>query len=71
LKGVPDFQEIANRPNITATWLRRTIAVLPLVPRKGRMANPHLTDNELADVAPYVMTLRQQHKSVGPEAQRR
>jgi mono/diheme cytochrome c family protein len=59
LKGAPDFQKIANRPNVTAESLRRTIAALPLVPRKGRMANPHLTDNELADVAAYIMTLRE------------
>jgi|SRR6266436_1753579 len=59
LKGLPDFREIANRPNVTAASLRRTIAALPLVPRKGRMANPHLTDDELADVAAYIMTLRE------------
>jgi mono/diheme cytochrome c family protein len=59
LKGAPDFREIANRPTVTAASLRRTIAALPLVPRKGRMANPHLTDDELADVAAYIMTLRE------------
>jgi mono/diheme cytochrome c family protein len=59
LKGAPDFQEIANRPNVTAALLRRTIAALPLVLRKGRMANPHLTDDQLADVATYIMTLRE------------
>jgi mono/diheme cytochrome c family protein len=60
LKGAPDIREIANRPNVTAASLRRTIAALPLVPRKGRMANPHLTDDQLADVAAYIMTLREQ-----------
>jgi len=59
LKGPPDFREIANRPNVTAASLRRTIAALPLVPRKARMANPHLTDDQLADVAAYIMTLRE------------
>jgi mono/diheme cytochrome c family protein len=58
LKGSPDFLEIANRLNVTAASLRRTIAALPLVPRKGGMANPHLTDDQLADVAAYIMTLR-------------
>jgi mono/diheme cytochrome c family protein len=58
LPGALDFREIANRPNVTAASLRRTIAALPLVPRKGRMANPHLTDDELVDVAAYIMTLR-------------
>jgi mono/diheme cytochrome c family protein len=70
IKGPPDFREIANRPNVTAASLRRTIAALPLIPRKGQMANPHLTDDELADVAAYIMTLREQRKSVGPEVQR-
>lgn len=60
LKGAPDFREIANRPNVTAASLRRTIAALPQVPRRGQMANPLLTDAELADVAAYIMTLREQ-----------
>ena len=59
LNGAPHFREIANRPDVTAASLRRTIAALPLVPRKGRMANPHLTDDQLADVAAYIMTLRE------------
>jgi len=59
LKGLPEFREIANRPNVTAASLRRTIAALPQVPRTGRMANPHLTDDELADVTAYIMTLRE------------
>jgi mono/diheme cytochrome c family protein len=60
LKG-PSFREIANRPNVTAASLRRTIAALPQVPRNGRMANPLLTHDQLADVAAYIMTLREQH----------
>jgi mono/diheme cytochrome c family protein len=59
LKGAPDFREIANRPSVTAASLRRTIAALPQVPRRGQMANPLLTDAELADVAAYIMTLRE------------
>jgi mono/diheme cytochrome c family protein len=59
LQGAPDFREIANRPNVTAASLRRTIAALPLVPRKGRIANPHLTDDELVDVVAYIMTFRE------------
>jgi mono/diheme cytochrome c family protein len=59
LKGSPDFREIANRPNVTAASLSRTIAALPLVPWKGRMANPHLTEGQLADVTAYIMTLRE------------
>jgi mono/diheme cytochrome c family protein len=61
LKGAPGFREIANRPKVTAASLRRTIAALPQVPRNGRMANPLLTDEQLADVAAYIMTLREDH----------
>jgi mono/diheme cytochrome c family protein len=61
LTGAPGFREIANRPNVTAESLRRTIAALPQVPRNGRMANPLLTDDQLADVAAYIITLRQDH----------
>jgi mono/diheme cytochrome c family protein len=63
LKGAPDFREIANRSNTTAASLRGSIAALPLVPRKGRMANPHLTDDQLADVAAFIMTLREHRAS--------
>ena len=59
LTGAPGFREIANRPNVTAASLRRTIAALPQVPRNGRMANPLLTNDQLADVAAYIMTLRE------------
>jgi mono/diheme cytochrome c family protein len=59
LKGAPSFREIANRPNVTAASLRRTIAALPQVPRNGRMANPLLTDHQLVDVAAYIMTWRE------------
>ena len=59
MTGVPGFREIANRPNVTAASLRRTIAALPQVPRNGRMANPLLTNDQLADVAAYIMTLRE------------
>jgi mono/diheme cytochrome c family protein len=59
LKGAPTFREIVNRPKVTAASLRRAIAALPQVPRNGRMANPLLTDNQLADVVAYIMTLRE------------
>jgi mono/diheme cytochrome c family protein len=61
LTGAPDFRKIANRPNVTAASLRRTIAALPQVPTNGRMANPLLTADQLADVTAYIMTLRQDH----------
>jgi mono/diheme cytochrome c family protein len=59
LKGAPDFRDVANRPNVTAASLRRKISALPPVPRRGEMANPLLTDAELADVTAYIMTLRE------------
>jgi mono/diheme cytochrome c family protein len=65
LKGAPSFREIANRSNVTAASLRRAIAALPQVPRNGRMANPLLTDDQLADVAAYIMTLRED-RTKGP-----
>lgn len=55
----PDFLTIANRPNITAASLRRKIATLPHVVSPGRMPNPLLTDEELADVVAYIMTMRE------------
>jgi mono/diheme cytochrome c family protein len=59
LNGPPDFRAIANRPNVTAASLRHTIASLPQVPPRGRMANPLLNDNDLANVVVYIMTLRE------------
>jgi mono/diheme cytochrome c family protein len=71
LRGAPDFREIADRPNVTAASLRRTIAALPLVPRKGGMANPDLTGDELADVAAlYHDPAGTSRKSVGSEGAR-
>jgi mono/diheme cytochrome c family protein len=61
LKGAPDFRKIANQPNVTATSLRRTIAALPQVPPEGHMANPLLTEKQLADVAAYIMTMQEHH----------
>jgi mono/diheme cytochrome c family protein len=57
--GVPSFKEIANRPNVSAASLRRTISMLPQVPSHGRMANPLINEHELADVVAYIMTLRE------------
>jgi mono/diheme cytochrome c family protein len=59
ISGVPSFKEIANRPNVSAASLRRTISMLPQVPSHGRMANPLINEHELADVVAYVMTLRE------------
>ena len=56
--GAPDFQAIANRPDLTAASLRRRIAMLPQVPPHGRMANPQLNATELANVVAYISSLR-------------
>ena len=55
----PDFSTIANRPDGTAASLRRRIATLRHVPLPGRMANPLLNNEELANVVSYIMTLRE------------
>jgi mono/diheme cytochrome c family protein len=55
----PDFLTIANRPNVTAISLRHRIAMLPHTPSPGRMPNPLLTREELADVVAYIMSMRE------------
>ncbi len=57
----PDFRAIANRPDVTAKSLHRTLAGLPAVPPPGTMANPDLSDAELANVVAYIMSLREDH----------
>ncbi len=59
LTDPPDFLTIANRPDVTAASLRRRIAKLPHVPLRGRMPNPMLNAEELADVVAYIMTMRE------------
>jgi len=48
----------ARLPTLRAASLRRRIATLPQVPPHGRMANPLLKAAKIADVAAYIMTLR-------------
>ncbi len=59
LTDPPDFLTIANRPNVTASSLRRRIAMLPHVSLPGQMPNPLLTSEELAEVVAYIMTMRE------------
>lgn len=54
----PDFRAIANRPDTTATSLHRYLASLPAVPAHGKMANAVLNDTEIANVAAYIMSLK-------------
>jgi mono/diheme cytochrome c family protein len=60
LPGAPDFSAIANRPDVTAASLRRRLATLPHIPSKGHMGNPELTEEDLANVIAYIMSIRQQ-----------
>jgi mono/diheme cytochrome c family protein len=59
LAGAPDFLTIANRPDTNATSLHRRLATLPHIPSKGQMGNPELTDEHLANVVAYIMSMRQ------------
>jgi mono/diheme cytochrome c family protein len=58
LTGAPDFVTIANWPDVTAASLRRRLVTLPHIPSKGQMANPELSDEELANVIAYIMSIR-------------
>jgi mono/diheme cytochrome c family protein len=60
LTGAPDFLAIANRPDTNDASLRRRLTTLPRIPSKGQMGNPELTDEHLADVVAYIMSMRQQ-----------
>ncbi len=54
----PDFKDIANKPDVTATSLQRHLSSLPAVPQHPGMANPVLTSEQLRDVAAFIMSLR-------------
>lgn len=54
----PDFKDIANKPNVTAASLIHYLETLPTIPQDSRMANPDLTQEELRDVAAFILTLR-------------
>jgi len=55
----PDFQEIANRPDITAASLRHHLETLPTVPKDPSiMANAELTSEQTRDVVAFIITLR-------------
>lgn len=54
----PDFKDIANKPNVTAAWVRDFLASLPAIPKKGQMANADLSEEQMRNVAAFIMTLR-------------
>ena len=56
----PEFKEIANRPNMSAAWLHDYLKSLPDIPKIGQMANPDLSEEQMRNVAAFIMTLRDQ-----------
>ncbi|HXJ00890.1 MAG TPA: c-type cytochrome [Micropepsaceae bacterium] len=59
--GIPSFEEIANRPDVTAESLRATMKVArwhddALASRLLPMS--HISDKERAEVAAYIVSLR-------------
>jgi len=54
----PDFKEIANRPSVTTTSLRRHLETLPAVPENSHMPNLMLSSEELRDVVAFIVSLR-------------
>lgn len=56
----PDFGAIANRPNTSATSLRKFLSTLHPVPPPQQMADPYLTSREREDLIAFILTLRTQ-----------
>jgi len=54
---LPDFKTIANKPNTTAASLKHYLETLPDVPKRGQMANPLLSSEDLRDVVAYIVSL--------------
>jgi mono/diheme cytochrome c family protein len=55
----PSFASIANRPNIAAETIRSFVQTThSTVGQPDNMPNPELTEDQVADVAAYVMSLR-------------
>lgn len=59
----PAFRDIANRPDVSAAWLRNYLVTLPVIPKPGQMANPDLSEEDIRDVAAFIMTLRESTSS--------
>lgn len=53
----PDFKEIANRPGLTAAWVRHHLETLPAVPKSG-MPNVSLSSQQLEDIVAFIIGLR-------------
>ena len=60
--GPPDFHSIANRPGTTAKSLRKFLATThTTLSNPKNMPNPQLTDDQIRDIARFIMTLRDKH----------
>ncbi len=62
--GIPGFQEIANRPDMTMEWLTERMKTAKwhddsLPPTLLPMS--HLSDKERSEVAAYILSLRENH----------
>jgi mono/diheme cytochrome c family protein len=59
---IPGFQEIANRPNVTAEWLTDRMGTatwhIPALPQR-RLPMSHLSDREKSEVAAFILSLRE------------
>ncbi len=54
----PSFNEIANRPDVTAASIQKHLENLPAVPQTPTMPKPVLSSAELRDVAAFIISLR-------------
>ena len=60
--GPPDFHSIANRPDTTAKSLRKFLATThTTLSNPKNMPNPQLTDDQIRDIARFIMSLRDKH----------
>jgi len=54
----PDFKDVANRPNVTASSLQQHLDTLPSVPENSHMPNLLLSSEEVRDVVAFIVSLR-------------
>jgi len=60
--GPPDFHSIANRPGTTAKSLRKFLATThTTLSNPKNMPNPQLTDDQIRDIARFIVSLRDKH----------
>lgn len=60
--GPPDFHSIANRPDTTTKSLRKFLATThTTLSNPKNMPNPQLTNDQIRDIARFIMSLRDKH----------